>query len=619
MANDYSKITLKGDNDPLKNTLDEAIDMFKDWGDTVKYTVQDILGVGSFDELWSKIKDGVAAFEASNEGVTKLGYAIKASGAAAGFTTDKMREMNTELRKVVKDSTDTITEAQRALLQYTNVRQRAEGNIFQDTIKGASDLSAAVGGDLVSNTELLGKALQSPKDAFEDLAAVGVTFTRQQQQMITVLQNTGRGVQAQKMILQELSDMYGGAGEKAANTFGARMAKLNEYYDSAWKKIGEYLVPYLNKFIDAIEKINRVLDYYQAQLVTWFEGMADAMGSSFGSGTDWLKKFADVCVRMFSAAQAAVQEWQSFIIGGFFKVLELGTAAFKKLSEVVVKWAEHLSPLWEAMVKGAVAAWNGLKEAAKPVFEYLGKWGTYLVERFKEAFEALVKAWDTTLKTMMAMGKLAFANMLSQETGPISFDVIMRNYGKAMGSLFGGKSKVKAPGMPEGGDGESTWQKVSGSVGKFFQDFKAGSAKIWEGMDKDVKAFLEKYGSNAAANAKTFDEFYKRLMAIANGQDYKNVKGDPSSRFKNGGQDDGGKFGGGLEDLVALNRRITGAAAKSPELTELQRQTALQQQIANNTRGKPQQPLRPSDPGSAGGGSNRSGPVGVGLVGMGIF
>lgn len=615
MANDYSKITLKGDNDPLKNTLDDAIDMFKDWGTQIKYTVQNLLGAGSFDELWAKVKAGVEAFEASQDGVNKLGYAIKASGTAAGFTTDKMKEMNAELRKVVRDSSDVITEAQRALLKYTNVRQRAQGNIFQETIKGASDLAAAVGGDLVGNVERLGAALQSPKDAFDDLAEVGVTFTTKQKQLITVLQNTGRGVQAQQMILKELADTYGGAGEKAANTFGARMAKLNEYYDEAWKKIGEYLVPYLNKFIDGVEKLNRVLDYYQAQIVKWFEGLAEKIGGSMGSSTDWLKKFGEIAVKAFSVAQAAIQEWQSFLIGGFFKVLQISTEVFKKISTAIVSWAETMTPVWQALVKGAVAAWNGIKEASKPLFEYLGKWGDWLVKRFQEVFGKVVKVWKLTLDTMIAMGALGFQKMFGNDKGPIDFSDIMRAYGRQVGDIVGGKSKNKAPNMPEE-KGKPLTERIGDSLKEFFANFKAGSKGVWDNMDKDVKAFLEKYAQNAAANSKSFEEFYKKIQAIMAGMPYKDVKGDESGRFKNVG-DTGGKFGGGLEDLISLNRRITGAAAKSPELSELQKQTMLQQQIANNTKQKPAQPTqRPVDANGNPQGVFMGGGAGVG---MGMF
>ena len=616
MANDYSKITLKGDNEPLKGVLDDAIDMFKDWGERIKYTLEDLVGGRTFDELWANIKAGVEAFEASQDAINKLGYAIKASGDKAGFTTDKMKAMNAELRKVVRDSSDVITEAQRALLKYTNVRQRAEGNIFQETIKGASDLSAAVGGDLVSNVELLGAALQSPKDAFEALANVGVTFTRQQKALITQLQNTGQGVKAQQIILKELTDTYGGAGEKAANTFGAKMAKLNEYYDQAWKRIGEYLVPYLNKFIEAIEKINRVLDYYQDKIVKWFEGMASSMGKSFGSGTDWLKKFGDFCVKVFSATQAAIQEWQSFLIGGFLKVLEVASGVFKKLSTVVTAWVERLSPIWEALVKGAVAAWEGIKEASKPVFDYLGKLGTYLVEQFKTAFERIVEAWSFTLKAMGGMTRVAFSKLLGKDT--VDFKFLIDAYGKGMKNIAMGAGKGKGPEMPEmpGPKGADIWTKVSSSLKDFFTRFKEGSKDLWDGLDKDVKTFLNRYGTNVAANSKTFDDFYAHIKRIMDGEQYKDVTGEASDSFKN---PSGDKAGGGLEDLIALNRRITGATARSPELTELQKQTGLQQQIANNTKPPPAQPASSGVGGIPGmHGIGMAGAAGM-STGMGIF
>jgi hypothetical protein len=568
MANDFSKITIKGDNDPLKESLDAAFGMFQEWGERVKYTVQDLLGAQSFDEIWSKIKGVVEVFEASEAAVKRLGYAMKATGDVTGFSTKQMGEMNTQLRKVVDASTDEITAAQNALVKYTNVRQRAEGNIFQQTIKGASDLAAALGKDLVPSVDALGAALQDPKNSFSELAELGITFTSQQKKMIAALQDTGRGAKAQQIILKELQDTYGGAGEAAANTFGAKMRKLEEYYDSAWKKLGGFLVPALNTFIDAIEKVNRVLDYYQAQITEWFDDLLKGMTESLGGSTDWLKKFADMAVMAFTIAQTAVAEWQSFLIGGFYYVAKASKEIFAQISDVIVKWVEQLGPVWEMLGTGASAAWDAIKDMSKSAFEYAGDWAKYLYEQFNKAFEAMVKGFGYAIDAMKDIAANFIADPFSG--GDIKTDVFTKLLGKQLKGLtpdFGGDR----PERP--GDNKDWKGDLSAKMQDFFDKFKAGSKNLWDGMDKDLEPFLAKFGANLANNSQTFEDFYAKIKKIMDGDPYADVNGDKSGKFKRSG--DGKGHGGGLEDLMALNRRITGAAARSPEMAELQKQTSI--------------------------------------------
>lgn len=581
MGGDYSKITIQGDNDPLKSALDEGFAMFREWGEKIKYTVQDLVGAHSFDELWSKVKAGVDAFEQTQKGLRELKYEMKATGDVTGLTVENMKEMNVQLHKIIDASEDEITAAQKALLEYTNVRNRADGNFFQQSIKAAADLSAAIGGDLVSNTRRLGEVLQSPKDSFDQLEKLGVKFTASQKQLITVLQSTGKGVEAQKMILKALADVYGGAGEEAANTFGARLNKLNEYFDSTWKKIGGFLVPYLNKFIEALEKVNRVLDYYQAELVKWFENLWNGMSKTLGGGTDWLKKFGEAAVVAFTIAQAAFQEWDSFLIGGFFKVLQVVRETFEKITPIITKWMEYMAPVWDAVVTASSAAWNTIKEMAKDAFEYLAEWGKWLVEQFKKVFESIVNIWQVTLGTMKGMATHALANMFGGKT---DFSTIWRGFKQGLGNnmpKFDGP-----PGLPGGGAGglgdkAADWTKrVNEALKGFFEKFKSGAGDLWAGLDKDMKPFFDKYATLLAGNSSSFDEFYKKIQAIMNGDPYANVGGKGKGDFGGPGSEDGtgasGRSGGGLEDLVALNRRITGATAKSPEVRELEKQTNLQ-------------------------------------------
>ena len=75
------------------------------------------------------------------------------------------------------------------------------------------DMSVALGQDATQSAIQLGKALNDPVKGVTALRRVGVSFTAAQIKQIKTLVATGKTLQAQKLILRELNQEFGGSRE----------------------------------------------------------------------------------------------------------------------------------------------------------------------------------------------------------------------------------------------------------------------------------------------------------------------------------------------------------------------------------------------------------------------
>jgi hypothetical protein len=69
----------------------------------------------------------------------------------------------------------------------------------------------------------LGKALNDPIRGLTALTRVGVSFTDEQREQVKALQQSGDLMSAQKIILAELQQQFGGSGAAFAKTFTGQL------------------------------------------------------------------------------------------------------------------------------------------------------------------------------------------------------------------------------------------------------------------------------------------------------------------------------------------------------------------------------------------------------------
>jgi len=170
---------------------------------------------------------------------------IKSTGGAAKITANQVGDLATAISNKTGVDDEAVQSGANLLLTFKNVRNEVGkgANIFDRATQAAVDLSAAGFGDVNSASKMLGKALNDPLKGLTALGRAGVTFTKQQQEQIKKLVETGDILQAQKIILKEVESQVGGAAAAA----GDPIEKLGVIIGNVKETIGTAFLPIVDK------------------------------------------------------------------------------------------------------------------------------------------------------------------------------------------------------------------------------------------------------------------------------------------------------------------------------------------------------------------------------------
>jgi hypothetical protein len=141
-----------------------------------------------------------------------------------------------------------IKAVQRKLLVFKSLRETADelGGTFDRTTAAAIDLAAGGFGDMEANAIKLGRVLEDPTANLNALTRAGITFTAAEKAKITRLQQSGKLLEAQDLVLKSIEKRVMGLAKESATPFEKMTAQFNQIGDA----IGEAMLP-------ALEDVNR--------------------------------------------------------------------------------------------------------------------------------------------------------------------------------------------------------------------------------------------------------------------------------------------------------------------------------------------------------------------------
>lgn len=325
--------------------------------------------------------------------------AIKTTGAAAGVTADQVGELAGAISTKTGMDDEAVQSASNLLLTMSNVRNEVgKGNdIFNRATKSATDMAAAMGTEPRAAAKTLGKALNDPLKGLTALSKAGVTFTKEQQDQVKALMESGNVLGAQKVILDEVGKRYDGAAAKASTP----AEKATVAWGNLKEQIGTGLMP-------MFDKVSRVLTKDIIPAVSGFvQGIQDGTGAggtfrsvltgvwtTVSTLVGWLYKNRDILVPLVAIVGGAI---------GAYKVVTGAIAAWRT-AQLLLNAAMLLNPigLVIAAVVGVVAiiviaykkseTFRGVVHGLWDAMKSLGGW---LKRAFVASVEAVVKAVDT--------------------------------------------------------------------------------------------------------------------------------------------------------------------------------------------------------------------------------
>ncbi|MGE6332740.1 Laminin subunit alpha-2 [Stenotrophomonas sp. NPDC077659] len=237
----------------------------------------------------NRVVDGIKAIvkegsDAEQE-LAQLEAALHATGRTSEFTAQSLAAMRQQLQSGLFDDGQ-ISAAQVRLLSYTNI----VGEQFPAAMQITIDQAQRLGMSLEQSAETVGKALQTPSKAMESLSKQGFTLDDSQKALIKSLEATGQVAQAQSIILDMLTESYGGA---------AAAAKVGTIA-GLWKTATDRFKDWKQEVAD-----QGVLTYFKEQLTTLLTTL-DRLAAD-GSLSRWAKQTAQAIITMAEAVKGATK------------------------------------------------------------------------------------------------------------------------------------------------------------------------------------------------------------------------------------------------------------------------------------------------------------------------
>ena len=189
--------------------------------------------------------DGAKAAIRQEKAIAQLRAGLESTNFVSGQTVQSITNLSTEMQRQTGIANELIEEVAGIGLSFTNIT----GEIFPEFLKISADVSTRMGTDLKQTAIQLAKALNDPIQNLGALSRAGIQFSHSQRELIKDLTESGRIMEAQRIILDELSNQYGGSAAAAADTLGGKLSILNEEWQDLKKnivnakntKIGDFL------------------------------------------------------------------------------------------------------------------------------------------------------------------------------------------------------------------------------------------------------------------------------------------------------------------------------------------------------------------------------------------
>ncbi len=307
------------------------------------------LAAGAFVSVWAiqrGVTDATEAFIAAEASSITLAAALRATGEAAGFTTDELEDYAEELMRLTTVDDDAFKRIMGIMATFRNV----SGAVFKESIELIADMSVQFGG-LESGAIRLGKALNDPVKGMTALSRVGIQFSETQKKQIEAFVEANDLMSAQQIILDELTNQFGGQARAQVDSFGGSVDQLGNAFGEAMENAGEFIakIPYL---IEGIKVATVVFENFglvverewldmQLGAIGLYEGIKHIFTVQIPEVFDWFLQnwidmlltaesfigsiFENIARNIWNAIQA-IKGWQKFewtpLLEGFENTIE---------------------------------------------------------------------------------------------------------------------------------------------------------------------------------------------------------------------------------------------------------------------------------------------------------
>lgn len=378
------------------------------------------LGAG----LAATVAVGVKELGEMQKATAQTDAVIKSTGGTANVTRREVEALAGAIARKAGIDDQAVQSGQNMLLTFTNVRNEAgKGNdIFNQSTQILADMSVAMGTDMSKQAIQLGKALNDPIKGVTALSKVGVSFTADQKAQIKSLVDSGKTMQAQKIILAELRKEFGGSAAAYGTTLPGMVGRIKEAFAGTAATIVSAFLPAItsgaSKLSELVARVQAwaTSDKGQASLASLRQNL-QMVGNAIGSVIGFIARHRSGLIVLASAVLAGVAAYKAFMVVKavstavqtaiiLFKAWRLGTLA-QTAAQMGLNAALIANPIGlvvvglAALVAGLVVAYKrfeGFRNVVNGVFNWIrSNWPKLLViltGPIGLAAVAIIKNWD---------------------------------------------------------------------------------------------------------------------------------------------------------------------------------------------------------------------------------
>jgi hypothetical protein len=243
--------------------------------------------------------DGVKAALADEQSQVRLASALENATGATKAQIAATEDSIDKMARATGVADDSLRPALARLALSTNSTSKA-----QELLALALDISTQTGKPLEGVANALGKAYDGNTAALGKLG-VGLSSAELKAMSFTQVQT-------------KLSDLFGGAAAKNAETFQGRMDRLKIAFDEGVEAIGYKLLPIIEKLIAII--IDRVVPNFQ-RFIKLFDPLKEAIDRNKESFQALGAFLVDYIVPVFTVALAGAINFVARVAGGVVDII----------------------------------------------------------------------------------------------------------------------------------------------------------------------------------------------------------------------------------------------------------------------------------------------------------
>jgi hypothetical protein len=350
--------------------------------------------LADIDDLKKKLNEADGAVETNSKKISEFGkkaaaaFAVAAAAAVAyagklaidgvkAAIEDEAAQLR--LANALRSATGATDAQIKATEDYITTTSLAVG-LADDELRPAFQRLSVATSSLTKSQDLLNLAIDISKGTGKDLNQVVEALSKAYNGQDTQLVRLGIGItaaQAKQLDFrgetQKLSDLYGGAASRNAETFQGRIDRLRVGFNEAKEAVGaallpvierligfilEYGTPIVNKFKSAWDIIQAAINRNRDEFAEFAKVLRDVvfpiLDKIFGFLLTVGVKAASAIIDAFGAIVGAITPVLNFIIGAINKVID-GLNLVKSGADI-----GKLSPIGAASTGGGAGGFSGI-------------------------------------------------------------------------------------------------------------------------------------------------------------------------------------------------------------------------------------------------------------------